>query len=158
MVTNLVIGTHTGDESIYYGRFTSELTEILNLSATIMHHCPTYSKRFTFSTDGQVIMPLDTVACCFRDRELRQQAIDMLSSSTRTEGLWRGHLVAKAMQFIQELEETGLHDMEKFVPGERVVRDVAWIVVPEDRVTKVYCSQAVDGEWVNKEMAFPWGD
>ena len=158
MHANSTIGICVGDESIYYGRFTPELTEILNLSATIMHHCPTYSKRFAFSTDGQVIMPLDTVACCFRNRDLRQKAINMLSMSTRTEGMWRGDLVAKAMQFIQELEETGLKDKEKFVPKERVVRDILWAIVPEKRLTRVYCSQAVDGEWVSREMVVSWDD
>lgn len=103
-------------------------------------------------------MPLDTVACSFRDRELRQQAINMLSSSTRTEGMWRGDLVAKAMQFIQELEEIGLQDGEKFVPTERVVKNLAWIIVPEHRVTRISCMQPVDGEWADREIVIPWDD
>lgn len=152
----MIIGTYIGDEAIYYGRFTSELSDILTLSKILMDHCPTYSKRFTFSTDGQVIMPLDTVACYFRERELRQRAIDMLLESTRTEGLWKGHLVAKAMQFVQDLEETGLSDEERFVPKERVIKDLAWDIVPESRLTRVGCLQHLDGEWANMELVIPW--
>jgi len=103
-------------------------------------------------------MPLDTVACCFRERELRQKAIDMLSQTTRIEGMWRGDLVAKAMQFIQQLEETGLPDEMKFVPKERVVKDLTWIISPENRSTTVCCSQAVDEKWIHRELVVPWDD
>lgn len=59
----------------------------------------------SFSADVGIVPPLFVVATKCRDPVLRRQAIQLLRSSARREGMWDSELIARIGQWIMELEE-----------------------------------------------------
>ncbi|KAH8594728.1 hypothetical protein B0O99DRAFT_687505 [Bisporella sp. PMI_857] len=150
--------TYSGDETIYYGRYTNELREMLDISRILLLHYPTYHNQISISLDSNVIAPLDTVGCHFRDRKLRREAQQLLLANPRKEGAWNGLVCARAMEWFGELEETGLDDEEEFVPPERVLKGMEWQVMAGSRTTRVTClepSAFATGEWLQRELLIP---
>ncbi|KAE9373550.1 hypothetical protein N431DRAFT_504193 [Stipitochalara longipes BDJ] len=70
-----------------------------------------------FSMNMNLIVPLSFVAWRYRHRALRQEAIKLLLASPRREGLWDGVFIARASQWMAEIEEEGLGS-EEYVPHE----------------------------------------
>lgn len=148
----------SGDESIYYGRFTAELNEIIDLSRILLAHSPTYPNHLSISLDENIVAPLDTVGCRFRNRRLRRDAIQLLRDKPRKEGAWNGVVCAKAIEWFADLEEVGLDEDVEFVPPERVLKGIEWHVVTGTRTTRVRCLQPsafAPGEWIRRELMVP---
>jgi hypothetical protein len=61
-----------------------------------------------FSLDSEIVVPLFQVAQKCRCPRVRRQAIELLGSSPRQEGVWDGILVARVCQRMVEIEEAGL--------------------------------------------------
>lgn len=68
----------------------------------------------SFSMDSGAIAPLYFVAAKCGNRSLRQEALTLLNSSRRLEGIWDGALVAKVARRYLQLKEAGTR-MEKGV-------------------------------------------
>ena len=87
----------------------------------------TYSHiKASFALDLGIVPPLFVVATKCRDRTLRREAIALLMSSPRREGMWDSILCGKVGEWIMEVEEEGMMDYEIFNPistSERVVED-----------------------------------
>ncbi|KIN05124.1 hypothetical protein OIDMADRAFT_39518 [Oidiodendron maius Zn] len=87
----------------------------------------TYSHiKASFALDLGIVPPLFVVATKCRDRTLRREAIALLMSSPRREGMWDSILCGKVGEWIMEVEEEGMRDYEIFNPistSERVVED-----------------------------------
>jgi hypothetical protein len=64
--------------------------------------------KASFACDLGIIAPLFVVATKCRDRKLRREAIRLLMSSPRREGMWDSILTGRAAQWIMEIEEEGL--------------------------------------------------
>jgi hypothetical protein len=142
------------DTSIYYGAYSSELNEIIELARVVLSHTPSSSN---FSVDGVIIPPLSTVAYRYRDRKLRKEAIDLLHERPIKEGVWSGNIVGSAMEWFGQIEEDGLSDDVEYVPPNRVVRDVEWDFNNEMRETKISCLQPMgQEEWVRRQTVIPW--
>ncbi|KAL1839196.1 hypothetical protein VTJ49DRAFT_1785 [Mycothermus thermophilus] len=62
----------------------------------------------SFSADLGIVPPLYVVATKCRDPRLRRQAIRLLRSSARREGMWDSELTARIAMWIAEVEEEGL--------------------------------------------------
>ena len=58
-----------------------------------------------FSADLAIVPPLFVVATKCRDRTLRRQAIQLLRSSPRREGMWDSELASHIAEWVMELEE-----------------------------------------------------
>ncbi|KAK3359990.1 hypothetical protein B0T25DRAFT_446507 [Lasiosphaeria hispida] len=61
--------------------------------------------KASFSADLGIVPPLFVVATKCRDRDLRKQAIQLLQSSPRREGMWDSELTARIALWIAEIEE-----------------------------------------------------
>ncbi|KAI9648892.1 hypothetical protein NHQ30_001458 [Ciborinia camelliae] len=74
----------------------------------------TYSHiKPSFALDLGIIPPLFVVATKCRDRSLRREAISLLTSSHRREGMWDSRLCAVVGNWIMRVEEEGLSDYVK---------------------------------------------
>lgn len=64
----------------------------------------------TFSMDLGIVAPLFVVATKCRHRHVRRQAIELLRSCSRREGMWDGDLTARIAHWVMTVEETPLAD------------------------------------------------
>lgn len=64
--------------------------------------------KASFALDLGIVPPLFVVATKCRDRKLRREAIRLLMSSPRREGMWDSILSGRVGQWIMDLEEDGL--------------------------------------------------
>lgn len=83
--------------------------------------------KASFALDLGIVPPLFVVATKCRDRKLRREAITLLISSPRREGMWDSLLCGKVGEWIMEVEEEGMQD---FDPSDPVS---ASEMVPEDK-------------------------
>ncbi|OAA61118.1 Zn(2)-C6 fungal-type DNA-binding domain protein [Niveomyces insectorum RCEF 264] len=67
--------------------------------------------KASFSADLGIVPPLYVVATKSRDRVIRRQAIQLLRSSARREGMWDSELTARIGMWVMEIEEEGLDDI-----------------------------------------------
>ncbi|KIM95570.1 hypothetical protein OIDMADRAFT_33665 [Oidiodendron maius Zn] len=65
-----------------------------------------------FMLDTEVILPLFFVAVKCRDGEVRRQAISLLRSQWRQEGVWNSFLAAKVAERVVQIEEGGINGIE----------------------------------------------
>ncbi|TEA10663.1 Aspercryptin biosynthesis cluster-specific transcription regulator atnN [Colletotrichum sidae] len=75
------------------------------------HEYKTFHIKASFSADLGIVPPLFVVATKCRHPVVRRQAIQLLSSSSRREGMWDSELTARIGQWvanIEEEEDTGL--------------------------------------------------
>lgn len=68
--------------------------------------------KASFALDLGIVPPLFVVATKCRDRKLRRDAIRLLLSSPRREGMWDSILSGRVAQWIMEIEEEGLSHYE----------------------------------------------
>jgi hypothetical protein len=71
--------------------------------------------KASFALDLGIVPPLFVVATKCRNRKLRREAISLLFSSPRREGMWDSILCGKVGSWIMQVEEEG---MREFQPGE----------------------------------------
>jgi hypothetical protein len=72
--------------------------------------------KASFALDLGIVPPLFVVATKCRDRRLRREAIRLLMSSPRREGMWDSILCGKVGAWIMEVEEEGLAPFDPFNP------------------------------------------
>jgi hypothetical protein len=68
--------------------------------------------KASFALDLGIVPPLFVVATKCRDRKVRREAIRLLLSSPRREGMWDSILSGRVAQWIMEIEEEGLSAWE----------------------------------------------
>lgn len=98
-----------------FDAFLSEFREITHLSSLIHAQLITAPYRF----DLGIIAPLYLVGSRCRDREVRGQAIDLLSSSAWREGIWDSGACAAIAKWLRSLEEEGSKPGDDFIPEHR---------------------------------------
>lgn len=81
----------------------------------------------SFALDLGIVPPLFVVATKCRDRKLRREAIRLLLSSPRREGMWDSILSGRVAQWIMEIEEEDLSPWER--PWERAAMET----VPDEK-------------------------
>lgn len=89
----------------------------------------------SFSADLGIVPPLYVVATKCRDPKLRRQAIHLLRSSARREGMWDSELTARIAEWVMLVEEDHPSTMYGF-NGEIVFADAAGMTtatIPEER-------------------------
>jgi hypothetical protein len=89
--------------------------------------------KASFALDLGIVPPLFVVATKCRDRKLRREAIRLLMSSPRREGMWDSILCGKVAQWIMEVEEEGMRDFEIWDPvgANEMVKDDRRVMVKE---------------------------
>jgi hypothetical protein len=111
----LLYGELTHTEMIY-DTFLPEFTEIVTLSRSFSTH-PDSEKIFPkggFSSNNGLIYPLRLVADKCRDRNLRREAIALISSRPWREGCWWSRSNAQLGAWLMTIEEEGAEG--EFVP------------------------------------------
>lgn len=88
--------------------------------------------KASFALDLGIVPPLFVVATKCRDRKLRREAIRLLMSSPRREGMWDSLLSGRAATWIMEIEE---EDLPPFSPWSfnGTGKDVGDTVPAEDK-------------------------
>lgn len=112
--------------------------EIVNLSKIFWG-----SNSSVFSFDLQIIWALDIVAMKCRNPLLRREAIRLLISKPRREGVLDSLLSAKVHMWLVGIEEDGMRD--GIVPEESRVRNFGMKLDLVNRVANVSCEQPVKG-------------
>ncbi|PTB67929.1 hypothetical protein BBK36DRAFT_1115244 [Trichoderma citrinoviride] len=67
---------------------------------------PTHNIKPSFSADLGIVPPLFVVATKCREPTVRREAIQLLRSSARREGMWDSELAANIAQWVMEIEES----------------------------------------------------
>ncbi|KAF7862615.1 hypothetical protein EAF04_007488 [Stromatinia cepivora] len=93
----------------------------------------TYSHiKPSFALDLGIVPPLFVVATKCRDRKLRREAINLLTSSHRREGMWDSRLCAGVGNWIMNVEEEGLDEYVRGTVSEKqMVPDENRVMVME---------------------------
>ncbi|KAH6611128.1 c6 zinc finger domain [Trichoderma cornu-damae] len=101
----------------------------------------THNIKPSFSADLGIVPPLFVVATKCRDPTVRREAIQLLRSSARREGMWDSELTANIAQWIMEIEESEnpFPDMRPF--GEKDQAILPSRAIPEEKRVMV---QSVD--------------
>jgi hypothetical protein len=102
-----------------WDRFIPQMEEIVVLGERVLSYMSSHTvfeTHTSFSLELGVIIPLYTVASLCQDCVIRRNAIALLRSTSRQEGLWNSILVAKAAERIMEIEENEIGEFYQF-PG-----------------------------------------
>lgn len=100
------------DETIWdkhcsaYKKILTLVKFIIDLDANLDHSMS--GSRSEFALDMGIVGPLSAVAYKCRHPIIRREAIDLLASSPRQEGVWNSILSAYVCKRIVEIEEYGL--------------------------------------------------
>ena len=98
--------------------FVPQVKEIITLSEKIVSFLSSSSDHTTsFCLDMGYIIPLFDLASRCQEPTLRRQAIALLRSTSRQEGLWNSLLVAKAAERIMQIQEEDLRGMNDYIYG-----------------------------------------
>jgi len=143
---------------LIWDSFTPQMESLVDMSRTILKH--PYSdvvfsgRSFTF--DVGLIHPLLTPAVCCRDRRIRREAIELLSTRTWREAQWVSRLSADVAIFMMETEEEGVET--DFIPEWARAKLTAVDVGKEDRRTILHCTRGVGSSAVHIESARDWSN
>lgn len=141
-----------------YTRYTKELTEIVELSKTLLNDIVTAP----FAFDLVLILPLSIVGWAYRHRALRREAISLfqkLAMTDRREAIWDAGMIGKTMEWLADIEEGGLRD-EEYVPEDVMANITSMKVDGVRKSVLVGCNQGVigyPGMRVYKEKIIYWG-
>ncbi|KAF3057829.1 hypothetical protein CFAM422_012134 [Trichoderma lentiforme] len=95
----------------------------------------------SFSADLGIVPPLFVVATKCREPNVRREAIQLLRSSARREGMWDSELTANIAQWIMEVEESENPFPEMNLPGGPTQAVLPSRAIPEEKRIMV---QSVD--------------
>jgi hypothetical protein len=89
--------------------------------------------KASFALDLGIVPPLFVVATKCRDRKLRREAVRLLLSSPRREGMWDSILCGKVGEWIMEVEEEGMRHFEIWDPvgANEMVKEDRRVMVKE---------------------------
>ncbi|KAN0121758.1 hypothetical protein V8E51_000084 [Hyaloscypha variabilis] len=110
--TLIMLPVVISDSEMVYDAFLSEFRYIVDTCTRLISHSnvTTGVPRFTF--DVGIIPPLHLTAIKCRDPVVRQEAIDLLFSSPRQEGMWDSVLSARIALWVTRCEEEGLQSSQ----------------------------------------------
>jgi len=97
------------------------------------HTTETYTHiKASFALDLGIVAPLFVVATKCRDRKVRRDAIRLLLSSPRREGMWDSILSGRVAEWLMFIEEDGMSPFSQFGPASvEIVRDEMRVMVKE---------------------------
>jgi Fungal specific transcription factor domain len=90
--------------------------KIVSLGSQILEHTEITDNERPFTFESELLIPLHVTALKCPHPKLRREAIGLLSSRPRREGLWDGRAAARLAEWIMNVEEVNLED--GYVPNE----------------------------------------
>ena len=156
MTTILLIMSYSTSEK-HFDNFSNEFREIIQLATEVVvdeelalatarcgrdcrhrpkHHGSVSGSSYShikasFALDLGIIPPLFVVGTKCRDRKMRREAINLLTSTPRREGMWDSVLCARVADWIMSIEEEGMRPYDAKCKSMEVVQDAKRIMVKE---------------------------
>ncbi|KAE9372928.1 hypothetical protein N431DRAFT_439883 [Stipitochalara longipes BDJ] len=140
----------------YYGQ-TARLRELMDLIKSLL--TTSSSADIGFSMEMNFVIPLSRICYRFRHRALRQEAINLLLSYPRREGLFDGVLIGTYSKWLAEIEEEGLRDEEEYVPHELVISTMDVDINAINKTAKLTAFQKVRNDpskTVERQTIIKW--
>lgn len=136
-------------------RFTPVFKEIVTLSRAFLEHPDLTDMNYTFDT--QIIAPLYITARRCSHSRIRREAIELLLSSPRREGVWDAVLMGKIASWVADIEEEDGLDGE-FMPAGKGVVDIKFNFDLPARRVHVQCFQQSKGVGspVERDRVITW--
>lgn len=149
-------------ESVAAKSFASRSTvicqNIVFLAQRVLESSQSLGTGANFSFDLQVVTPLYIVGMRCRSLKIRRQAIGLLRSFPRREGLWDSLLVSKSLAWVADME--GGEDLEEdSMPEGTGVIDMTYDFDSETQSVRITCRQVKEGASTHlvKRVTIPWG-
>lgn len=143
---------------LIWDSFTPQMQSLVGMSRTVLNH--PYSEvvfnERSFTFDMGLIYPLLTAAACCRDRRIRREAIELLSTRTWREAQWMTQMSADIAIFMLETEEEGVET--EFIPEWARARLTGVDIVKEERRTILHCIRGVGSSAVHIESVRDWSN
>ncbi|KAJ4856207.1 fungal zn(2)-Cys(6) binuclear cluster domain-containing protein [Trichoderma breve] len=145
--TNVIFLTIFCDAEVQFDGFLPHFKAIVSLGWEVVgddekraatERCPDPQ---SFSADLGIVPPLFVVATKCREPNVRREAIQLLRSSARREGMWDSELTANIAQWIMEVEESENPFPEMNLPGGPTQAVLPSRAIPEEKRIMV---QSVD--------------
>ncbi|KAL5358590.1 putative C6 finger domain protein [Aspergillus floccosus] len=159
------IAVITASTSIYaeqmaYDQFLHAFTRILILarSSSAAQMSAAATALVGVPIEMGVVYPLYFVATKCRDRVVRQEAIDLLSSAPYPDVVWEAPILAVVSQRAKEIEENGLDESQP-IPESKRIHSLGLDIIHESRQVRVEFrrrSNGMDGEWEEWWESLSW--
>ena len=97
------------DKKVSWENFMPQIEEMVELGEKVLSSTSPGNNRGPttfFCLDMGIVFPLYTLACQCKEPTIRRKAIALLRSTSRQEGFWNSFDVAKAAEWIMEIEES----------------------------------------------------
>ncbi|KAL4984491.1 hypothetical protein BDW68DRAFT_190459 [Aspergillus falconensis] len=140
-------------EETLYDQFLAQFRRIITLAKACAEHCePGFSYRSSsicVPVSMSVIYPLYFVATKCRDSRVRQEAIELLSSTPYPDCVWEGRILEIVARRAKDVEELGL-DAGQLIPEFKRIHVLGLAIHHESRRVCVEFrrrSNGMDGEW-----------
>jgi hypothetical protein len=145
------------DNQTIYDNYIEEFRETVFLARTVLAH---ESSNTAFNFDLSFVAQLYIVGARCRDRLIRRNAIELLLSKPRREGVWDSILAGHMARAVMEVEEEGMaKDSHLRPPEENRVRGTMMSFDLFKRSATLLCvvnAVTADGGYVMKERLLSW--
>ncbi|RDW59244.1 hypothetical protein BP5796_12168 [Coleophoma crateriformis] len=154
------LSTHLSPDELIHDQYNPVYQRVVYLAKAVMQEIPTRNKArpSNFCFDTRVIVPLWVVGLKCREPSIRRQAINMLLSSPRREGIWDSIFAGRVLQWAMEIEEEFLEDGK--VPGWARLAGVKWSGAElGGKRAELVCLQKVSadsGKMVRRTKTITW--
>ncbi|RDW80805.1 hypothetical protein BP5796_05503 [Coleophoma crateriformis] len=154
LTSHITVVTVLAPDEMAYDDFTLEMKQLVDLSREALGFLNKTPVRFT--VDLGVVVPLYFVALKCRLHHIRSQAVKLLVSNPRREGLWDSVFAGKAAEWVQKVEEE--HQDNGQIPSWARVRNVHTTFNLQRRKADLECRQrlAENGEFISKFGSITW--
>ena len=146
--------------SVGWEHFIPQVKEMILLGEKIIAFTSAgYEHASSFCLDMGYVIPIFHVASQCQESTIRRQAIALLRSTSRQEGLWNSILVAKAAERIMEIQEEDLQDLKGCVGGAKRSSIQPLLVIDKDGGRIRYTRQNYSAKGCMEEVVeeiFTW--
>lgn len=153
----VVLKTDRTSDEMIYDRYAPEFAQMVSLALNILRVMAGQGKAARFSFDLIVIPSMYLVGMKCRIRSTRRQAIELLLSRPRREGIWDGILYGKIAEWVRKVEDDLAADYG-IIPAWARVIDVQSSFNLRKRYARLSCQQRVgDGLYLEeKKIRLTW--
>lgn len=139
----LLLRTSLSSEQCVFDAHLDHFRNIVSLSASLLEAPGSLEIRPSFSMDLGIIVPLYLTVVSCRDPAIRRQALSLLSrlSLPRQEGTWNANDASRVGQWVINVEEDGLGEVESAedVPESSRIQRIDAIAYMEERFVHLRC-------------------
>ncbi|KAI9734036.1 MAG: hypothetical protein M1818_006974 [Claussenomyces sp. TS43310] len=139
LVIEILLPTSLDPSEVVYDSFWEQFREIVALTRSLLESRKMPRSTF-FMFDMGLVVPLYLTALKCRDRVIRREAISLLRSECRREGIWESGLGAEVGSWIMQLEEQNVSSMVT-IPEKHRFRIIDMTFDLQRREATAWCGQ-----------------